>query len=54
MGSEVAVTSCSKYKEKKTCFKWDSFMTDYISAYKSQMALMRLDLEADKSIMKVK
>ena len=29
-------------------------MTDYISASKSQMALMRLDLEADKSIMKVK
>ena len=29
-------------------------MTDYISAYKSQMAFMWLDLEADKSIMKVK
>ena len=29
-------------------------MTDYISAYKLQMAFMWLDLEADKSIMKVK
>ena len=54
MGSEVEVTSCSKDKGKKSCFRWGAFMIDYISAYKSQMGFMGLDLEADKSRMKVK
>ena len=51
MGSEVEATSCSK-KEKKTCFRWSPFMIDFISAYKSQMAFMGLDLESDKPRMK--
>ena len=32
----------------KACFSWTAFMIDYVSAYKSQMAFMRLDLEIDK------
>ena len=52
MGSEVEVTSCSKDKGKKTCFIWSAFMINYISAYKSQMAFMELDFEADKPRMK--
>ena len=38
----------SKIKGKKTCFRWNAFMIDCISAYKSQMAFMGLDFEADK------
>ena len=34
----------AKIKGKKTCFRWSRFMIDYISAYKSQMAFMGLDL----------
>ena len=30
------------------CFRWNTFMIDYISAYRSQIAFMRLDFEADK------
>ena len=30
------------------CFRWSAFMIGYISAYKSQIAFMGLDLEADK------
>ena len=52
MGSEEEVTSCSKDKRKKTCFRWSPFMIDYISTYKSQMAFMGLDFESDKPIMK--
>ena len=48
MSSEVEGTSCSKDNRKKTCFRWSPFMIDYISAYKSQMAFMRLDFEYDK------
>ena len=48
MTSEVEGTSCSKDNRKKTCFRWSLFMIDYISAYKSQMAFMRLDFEYDK------
>ena len=36
----------------KTCFRWRAFMIDYISAYKSQMAFMGLNFEADKTRMK--
>ena len=50
MGSEVELFFCSKDKQK-TCFRWSAFMIDYISAYKSQMAFMGLDYEADKPIM---
>ena len=32
----------------KACFSWTAFMIDYVSAYKSQMTFMRLDLEVDK------
>ena len=45
MGSEVEVTSCSKDKAGKTCFRRNAFMIDYISAYKSKMAFMGLDLK---------
>ena len=45
---EVEITSCSFYKEKKTCFRRSVFMIDYISAYNSQLAFMELDSEADK------
>ena len=48
MGLEVKVASCIKDKGKKTCFRWNAFMIDCISTYKSQMALMGLDFEADK------
>ena len=41
-------TSCSKDGMKKTCVRWSTFMTDYISAYRSQMAFMWLDLESDE------
>ena len=34
----------AKIKGKKTCFRWSPCMIDYISAYKSQMAFMGLDL----------
>ena len=37
----------TKIKEK-TCFRWSAFMIDYISAYKSRMASVRLDLESNK------
>ena len=30
------------------CFRWSAFITDYISTYKSEVAFMGLDLEADK------
>ena len=52
MGAEVEVTSYSKVKRKKTSFRWSAFMIDYISAYKSQIAFMGLDFEADKPRMK--
>ena len=52
MGSEVEVTSCRKNKGKKTCFRWSAFMINYISAYKSQMAVMGLDFESDNPRMK--
>ena len=29
------------------CFRWSAFMIDYILAYRSQVAFMRLDFEAD-------
>ena len=45
---EVDVTSCSKNKGKKTCFRWSAFMIDYISAYKLQMAFTGLDFDANK------
>ena len=48
MGSEVKVTSCSKDKGGKACFRLSAFMIDYIAAYKSQMTFMGLDFEADK------
>ena len=48
MSSEVETTSRGKDKRKKTCFRLSPFMIDYISAYKSQMAFMRLDFEYDK------
>ena len=38
----------AKIKGKKTCFRWRAFMIDYISAYKSQMAFIGLDFEADE------
>ena len=38
----------AKIKGKKTCFRWRAFMIDYISAYKSQMAFIELDFEADE------
>ena len=47
MGSEVEVTSCSNDKREKTCFKWNAFLTDYISTCKSEMAFMGLDFQAD-------
>ena len=52
MGAEVEVTSYSEVKRKKTSFRWSAFMIDYISAYKSQIAFMGLDFEADKPRMK--
>ena len=52
MVSKVKVTSCSKDKGKKTCFRWSAFMIDYISAYKSPMTFMGLEFEADNSRMK--
>ena len=52
MGSEVEVTSYSKVKGKKTSFRWSAFMIDYISVYKSQIAFIGLDFEADKPRMK--
>ena len=52
MGSDVEVASCSKDKEKK-CFRW-SALTDYISAYISQMTFMRLDFKTDKPRMNAK
>ena len=35
------------------CFRWSAFMIDYISAYKSQVAFMGLDFEANKPRMNV-
>ena len=34
MGSRVEVTSGSKNKGKKTCFRWSTFMIDYIPVCK--------------------
>ena len=34
------------------CFRKSAFMIDYISAYKSHMAFMGLDFEADEPRMK--
>ena len=48
MGSEVEATSYRKDKGKKTCFRWRAFVIGYISAYKSQMAFIGLDFEADE------
>ena len=53
MGSKVEVTSSSKDKEKKTCFRCISIMIDYTPADKSQMTFMGLDIEADKPRMNV-
>ena len=47
MGLEVEATSYSKDKGER-CFRWRAFMIDYISAYKSQMAFIGLDFEADE------
>ena len=47
MSSEVEVISCSKDKGKK-CLRWSAFMIDYISAYRSQIAFLGLDFEANK------
>ena len=46
LGSEVEVTSCSKDKGKKRILD-GAFMIDYISAYKSQIALKGVDFVAD-------
>ena len=54
MDSRVEVTSCSKNKQKKMCFRWSVFMIDYISAYKSQKVFMGLYYEADKPRMNAK
>ena len=43
----MEVTSCSKVKEKIR-FRWSAFMINHISAYKSQMVFMGLDIEVDK------
>ena len=43
MDSEVKVTSCSKDKRKKH-FRWNAFMIDYMSTYKSQMAFIRFGI----------
>ena len=48
MDLEVEVTSCSKDNGEKPCFKWTAFLIDYVSAYKSQMVFMGLDVEADE------
>ena len=49
MGSEAKlVTSCSKDKGRKTCVRLSTFMIDYISAYRLQMAFMWLDFQFDK------
>ena len=48
MDSEVEVTSCNKDKGKKTCFRWSSFLIDYISVYKSQIVFTGLALEDDR------
>ena len=52
MTSEKEVTSSSKRKETKTCFRWSVLhieqLIDCISAYKSKMTFMGLDFEADK------
>ena len=50
IGLEVEVTSFRKDKGK-TYFRWSVFMIDYISAYKSQIVFIGLDLEADKPSM---
>ena len=50
MGSKVEVTFCSKDREKM-CFRWSAFMIDYISAYKSKIAFMELDFEAELRVM---
>ena len=47
MGSEVEVTSCSKDKGRKI-FQMERFN----ERYKSQMAFMRLNFEADNPRMK--
>ena len=38
----------------KTCFRWSVFMIGYISSYKSQMAFMGLDFEANQPRMNAK
>ena len=51
MGSEVEVTKIKVYhkdKAEKKYFRWGAFMIDCISACKSHMVFMGLDLEADK------
>ena len=50
IGLEVEVTSFRKDKGKPY-FRWSGFMIDYISAYKSQIVFIGLDLEADKPSM---
>ena len=52
MTSEKKVTSSSKRKKTKMWFRWSALqieqLIDCISAYKSKMAFMDLDFEADK------
>ena len=38
----------------KTCCRWSVFMIDSISSYKSQMALVGLDFEANQPKMNAK
>ena len=47
MVSEVRIIACNKDKGKPG-FRWNAFMLDQISGFKSEIAFMGLDFECDK------